>query len=51
MILNEINIITVFPEDEFPFDISTYPVELGRLDYESMGFTPDGPDDFGGCAA
>jgi hypothetical protein len=38
MRLNQINIVTVFPEDEFPLDISTAPVEIGGLDYEVMGF-------------
>jgi hypothetical protein len=43
--------VTFFPEYEFPQDISTLPAEIGGLDYESMGFGPDGPDGFDGWAA
>ena len=49
--MTEINIVTFFPEHEFPHDISTFPVELGGIDFDQLGFTPDDPDGFDGWAA
>jgi hypothetical protein len=51
MKLNQIDIVTFFPEHEFPRDMSTAPFEIGGLDYKSMGLGPDGPEPFGGEAA
>jgi hypothetical protein len=48
--MNAINIVEFFSKDEFPPDISTYPVELGGIDFEQLGFTPDDPDGLGGWA-